>query len=114
MSCLQIHNNRGGIAIFSLFMACYFFYFYVRIRYTLNGGFFGYSLIVLIIEFMGSTNMVRLTPRFASHLWCRPSFAQARNIKNWSLSGHSLVVAPIHCMGSTTNPFSLSLLRPDT
>lgn len=41
-----------------MFMVAYVFYFYVRIRYTLTGGFFGYSLAVLIVEFMSSTNMV--------------------------------------------------------
>ena len=56
---LQIHHNRAGIAIFSLFMATYLFYFYVRIRYTLHGGYFGYSLVVVVIELMSSTNMVR-------------------------------------------------------
>lgn len=64
---LQIHNNKWGIAIFSLFMAAYVFYFYVRIRYTLTGGFFGYSLAVLIVEFMSSTNMVSLV---YAHITC--------------------------------------------
>lgn len=39
-------------------MATFVFYFYVRCRYTLHGGYFGYSLVVLIVEFMGATNMV--------------------------------------------------------
>ena len=56
--CLQIHNNPVGITLFSLFMATYIFYFYVRIRYTLFGGYFGYSLFILIVEMAASTNMV--------------------------------------------------------
>ena len=56
--CLQIHNNPVGITLFSLFMATYVFYFYVRIRYTLFGGYFGYSLFILIVEMAASTNMV--------------------------------------------------------
>ena len=56
--CLQIHNNPVGITLFSLFMATYIFYFYVRIRYTLFGGYFGYSLFILIVELAASTNMV--------------------------------------------------------
>ncbi len=58
--CLQIHNNPVGITLFSLFMATYIFYFYVRIRYTLFGGYFGYSLFILIVEMAASTNMVRV------------------------------------------------------
>ena len=57
-ACLQIHNNPVGITLFSLFMATYIFYFYVRIRYTLFGGYFGYSLFILIVELAASTNMV--------------------------------------------------------
>jgi len=58
--CLQIHNNPVGITLFSLFMATYIFYFYVRIRYTLFGGYFGYSLFILIVEMAASTNMVHV------------------------------------------------------
>ncbi len=57
-ACLQIHDNPVGITLFSLFMATYIFYFYVRIRYTLFGGYFGYSLFILIVEMAASTNMV--------------------------------------------------------
>ena len=56
--CLQIRNNPVGITLFSLFMATYIFYFYVRIQYTLFGGYFGYSLFILIVELAASTNMV--------------------------------------------------------
>ena len=51
-----------GIFLFSCFMATYLFYFYVRIRYTLFGGYFGYSLFILIVEFAASTNMVSKKP----------------------------------------------------
>ncbi|DBB16038.1 hypothetical protein WJX82_000557 [Trebouxia sp. C0006] len=54
----KIHNNPVGITLFSLFMATYIFYFYVRIRYTLFGGYFGYSLFILIVEMAASTNMI--------------------------------------------------------
>ncbi len=55
---VQIHANPVGICLFSAFMAAYLFYFYVRIRYTLFGGYFGYSLFILLVEFAASTNMV--------------------------------------------------------
>ena len=64
--CVQIHPNPVGIALFSAFLATYLFYFYVRIRYTLWGGYFGYSLFILLVEIAASTNMVR---PISQHAW---------------------------------------------
>ena len=52
--------NPVGTTLFALYLAACIFYFYVRIRYTLFGGFFGYSLFILIVEAAASTNMVRI------------------------------------------------------
>ena len=56
--------NTFGLLLFLLFCAVYVFYFYVRIAHTLQTGFLGYSIFVLVIEFISSTNMVRLSVHY--------------------------------------------------
>jgi hypothetical protein len=50
--------NVSGCVIYLLFLCAYFFYFYVRIRYTLGGGILWYSLFVLVFEVLASSSMV--------------------------------------------------------
>ncbi len=68
--CLQKRVNTFGLLLFLLFCAVYVFYFYVRIAHTLQTGFLGYSIFVLVIEFISSTNMVRLSLHYQACRRC--------------------------------------------
>lgn len=50
--------NWSGCVVYILFLLAYIFYYYVRIRYTLKGGIFWYSVLILIFEIMASSSML--------------------------------------------------------
>ena len=47
-----------GCIIYALFIAAYIFYYYVRIRYTLQGGILWYSILILVFELLASSSMI--------------------------------------------------------
>lgn len=50
--------NLSGCLVYLMFLAAYVFYYYVRVRYTLAGGYLWYSIAVLVFELMASSSMI--------------------------------------------------------
>ena len=50
--------NYSGCLVYAFFLAAYVFYYYVRIRYTLQGGILWYSILILVFELLASSSML--------------------------------------------------------